>query len=234
MNHFKVILWDNDGTLLDFHAAQAAAIRRCFELFGLGECSDPMLADYDGINDKYWKALERGELTKQEVLEGRFHEFFRKYGIPEEPIPAFNEEYQLRLGDTIVFFPGAPETLAACSALGLRQYGVTNGTKRAQDRKLRPSGLGDRLDGVFISDEIGCEKPDSGFFAPVFAALGDTAREDILIVGDSLTSDMQGGLRVGIRTCWFRHPGKENTLGLPLDYVVDRLPEVLEIISGEA
>ena len=100
-------------------------------------------------------------------------------------------------------------------------------------RELRLSGLGERLDGVFISDEIGCEKPDSGFFAPVFAALGDTAREDILIVGDSLTSDMQGGLRVGIRTCWFRHPGKENTLGLPLDYVVDRLPEVLEIISGE-
>ncbi len=218
MAGIKAILWDIDGTLLDFRAAQAAGIRRCFELFGLGECSEAMLADYDGINEKYWKALERGEITKPEVLEGRFYEFFRKYGLPEEAVPAFNGEYQLRLGDTVVFRPHAVETLETCKALGLGQYAVTNGTRTAQERKLRSSGLSGLLDGVFISDEIGFEKPSPGFFAPVFARLGEgVGKEEILIVGDSLTSDMLGGINAGIRTCWLRPPGQENTLGLPLD-----------------
>ena len=169
MKNFGLILWDIDGTLLNFHAAQSAAIRRCFEFFRLGGCTDEMLADYDRINEKHWQALERGELTKPQVLEGRFREFFTKYGIPTAAIPDFNEEYQLRLGDTIVFFPNAMEALEACKAAGIRQFAVTNGTKLAQVRRLAVSGLDKLFDGVFISDEIGYEKPDPRFFAPVFA-----------------------------------------------------------------
>ena len=81
MRTFKVILWDIDGTLLDFHKAEAAAIRSLFQRFGLGICTDEMLADYSAINVTYWQRLETGELTKPQVLTGRFYEFFEKYGL---------------------------------------------------------------------------------------------------------------------------------------------------------
>lgn len=229
MGKYSLILWDIDGTLLNFHAAQSVAIRRCFELFRLGVCTDGMLADYDRINEKHWQALERGELTKPQVLEGRFREFFTKYGIPTAVIPEFNEEYQLRLGDTIVFFPNALETLETCKAAGIRQFAVTNGTKPAQVRKLALSGLDKLFDAVFISDEIGYEKPDPGFFAPVFAAAGNIPREHILIVGDSLTSDIPGGIAAGIRTCWYRRPGQVNRTGLVPDYEITDLKEAAAI-----
>jgi len=229
LKKYRLILWDIDGTLLDFHAAQSAAIRRCFEIFRLGECTDEMLAVYDRVNDRHWRALERGELTKLQVLEGRFREFFTQYGLPLEVIPAFNGEYQLRLGDTIVFFPNAVETLKLCKAAGIRQFAVTNGTERAQVRKLALSGLDRLFDRVFISDGIGFEKPDPRFFAPVLDAAGDIPREEILIVGDSLTSDIPGGIAAGIRTCWYRRPGRENRSGLIPDYEITDLLEAAAI-----
>ena len=78
MEKYKVIFSDIDGTLLNFAEAEKAAIRTCFGMFELGECTDEMLADYSEINRNYWKRLERGEISKKEVLEGRFREFFAK------------------------------------------------------------------------------------------------------------------------------------------------------------
>ena len=89
----QVILWDIDGTLLDFGLAEKAAIRACFIRFGLGECPDDMLARYSSINQKYWNALERGELTKPQVLSGRFQEFFQSEGIEFSDIEGFNHAY---------------------------------------------------------------------------------------------------------------------------------------------
>ena len=107
----KVLLWDVDGTLLDFQAAERQAIRRCFAIFGLGECPDDMLQRYSAINQRYWRRLERGELTKPQVLLGRFEEFFSSEGLPRSLAADFNREYQLRLGDTVVFRDGADHLL---------------------------------------------------------------------------------------------------------------------------
>ena len=95
----KTLLWDIDGTLLDFSKAEEYGIRKCFEVFSLGECTDEMLSRYSVINRKYWEMLERNELTKPEVLRGRFEEFFRTEGIEFDKIDEFNLEYQYRLGD---------------------------------------------------------------------------------------------------------------------------------------
>ena len=228
MNQIRVVLWDIDGTLLNFEAAETYAIRACFSACGLGECTDEMLEDYSGINRKYWQRLERGELTKPQVLEGRFVEFFGKYGLDTGCVAKFNSLYQVALGDTFCFHDQGLETVQALHGT-VKQYAVTNGTAVAQKRKLAGSGLDKLLDGVFISEEVGVEKPGAEFFHRVFQQIGEYAPDEVLIVGDSLTSDIQGGNNAGIRCCWFNPKGSPAKEGLRIDYQIQQLPQVLDI-----
>lgn len=246
----QVILWDIDGTILDFSAAEEAAIRMCFSRFHLGECTDEMIRRYSVINKRYWERLELGEINKQEVLEGRFREFFRQEHIvseegeiqteegmiqtEDELVRAFNAEYQIRLGDTICFIDDAYELIKGLKGQ-VKQYAVTNGTRRAQERKLERSGLDRLFDGVFISEDIGIEKPNKGFFDVVLGQIGDYRKEEIMIVGDSLTSDIKGGNNAGIVCCWY-HPGRQDgkeasVNGLRIDYEIQNLQQVKEIVA---
>lgn len=233
MGEIRAVLWDVDGTLLDFLAAERAAIKTCFSLFGLGECTDEMIAQYSAINVRWWQALERGEYTKPEILVGRFTEFFAARGIDPAVAPAFNAEYQVRLGDTIVFCPHALETVQSLRGR-VAQCAVTNGTKIAQDKKLARSGLDRLLDRIFISEVVGAEKPSAAFFAPVFASLGGIKPEEMLIVGDSLTSDIRGGINAGIRTCWYNPGGHAAPPELRTDYTISDIAEVLQIVEKSA
>ncbi len=225
----KVLLWDIDGTILDFLMAEHEAIKKCYEVFGLGECTSEMIKKYSAINKKYWERLERSEVTKQEVLHGRFHEFFESEGISVENVEAFNREYQIRLGDTICFRDDSYELLKRLKDK-VKQYAVTNGTKVAQDRKLAKSGLIDIFDGVFISEEVGIEKPRVGFFKQVFSKIGDYSLDEIMIIGDSLTSDMQGGNNAGIVCCWYNPNNHRNSKGLKIDYEITNLQQVMDLI----
>lgn len=211
----KVVLWDIDGTILNFKEAQKNAIRKLFDVFNLGICDDEMLSDYDKINHRYWQALERGEITKHEVLTGRFKEFFEKYNLDTSVTEAFNDNYQVSLGDTICFYPGVMELIRDLKNKGFVQLAVTNGTKIAQENKLNKSGLNELLDGVFISEDVGYEKPNPKFFEPVYKRIteliGEVPLSEIMIIGDSTTSDIKLGNNVGIKTCWFRHEGETDT-----------------------
>lgn len=225
----KTILWDVDGTLLDFAAAESAAIRRLFAEFALGDCTEEMLRRYSATNKRWWERLERGEVTRLQVLEGRFREFFAAEGLDASLAPAFNERYQVCLGDTIVY---RDDSLAIVRALRgrVRQYAVSNGTVVAQEKKLRLSGLGALMDGVFLSEELGVEKPDPAFFDKVFAAIGPVDRRTVLIVGDSRTSDIRGGVNAGIRTCWYAPAGGEETDGMQADHVIRDLHEIFAFL----
>lgn len=225
----KAILWDVDGTLLDFLAAEREAIRACFARFNLGECPDEMIERYSQINIRYWKRLEYGEITRDEVLLGRFVEFFAREGI-ETDAAAFNDEYQLRLGDTVVFIDNSRELLSRLRSR-VKQYAVTNGSLTAQKRKLTRSGLIGLFDGVFISEEIGYDKPRPEFFEHVFARIPPFAKDEILIVGDSLTSDMRGGSIAGVRCCWYNPHRAPNDTHVRVDYVIDSLAAVEEIVG---
>ena len=225
----KVLLWDIDGTLLDFLQAEHEAINKCFEVLNLGTCTDEMIARYSKINRKYWEKLERGELSKPEVLVGRFREFFETEGIPVENAEPFNNEYQNRLGDTVCFRDDSYELVKDLKER-VKQYAVTNGTKVAQDKKLAKSGLIDLFDDVFISEEVGVEKPGIGFFDHVFSVIGSYEPGEVMIIGDSLTSDMQGGNNAGILCCWYNPNGEVNTKDIRLDYEINNLQKVLEII----
>lgn len=225
----KVILWDVDGTLLDFKQAEYAAIKKCFEIFSLGECTDEMIGRYSAINRKYWEKLERKEITKQEVLVNRFTDFFAAEHIQTDCVEEFNKEYQLQLGETICFCDHSYELLKNLKG-HVKQYAVTNGTKVAQDKKLRKSGLIDLLDGVFISEELGTEKPGIEFFEKVWEQIGHYEKEEVMIVGDSLTSDMQGGNHAGIVCCWYNPKGLINEMQLRIDYEIDNLQKIQKII----
>lgn len=227
---FKVILWDVDATLLNFEKAEEAGIRGCFEKYSLGECTDEMLENYKGINRGYWQAMERGEIEKPVLLVKRFEDFLNAYGLDSSVAAGFNELYQILLGETVVFYENALETVQALKGKVL-QCAVTNGTKVAQDGKLKNSGLDEEFDHVFISEVVGVEKPNKGFFDAVFAEIGEFSRDEVLIVGDSLTSDIQGGVNAGIKTCWFNPKGAENTSALKPDYEIRDIGEVLEIVK---
>ena len=142
------ILWDVDGTLLNFIAAEKAAMKALFKEYGLGECSDERIQRYSQINRKYWERLERGEITKREVLVGRFIEFFEEEGIDISIAQEFNEKYQLRLGDTIVYCDDSLDIIRSLQGK-VKQYVVSNGTVAAQTKKLRLSGIGEVMDGIF-------------------------------------------------------------------------------------
>ena len=229
MPRFDILLWDVDGTLLDFIAAEKAAVQTLFREFGLGECTDEMVECYSRINKEYWERLERGELSKPEILVRRFADFFASEGLDASKAPEFNEQYQVRLGDTVVFCDDSYELLSSLRGR-VKQYAVSNGTVVAQTRKLRRSGFDRLLDGVFLSEELGYEKPATEFFDRVFAAIGEPDRERVLIVGDSLTSDITGGNRAGIRTCWYNPKGEPNLTAAHADYEIRDLHGILVII----
>ena len=226
----KTLLWDIDGTLLDFSKAEEYGIRKCFKIFSLGECTDEMLSRYSVINRKYWEMLERNELTKPEVLRGRFEEFFKTEGIEFDKIDEFNLEYQYRLGDKVFFCDNGLETVQSLKGK-IKQYAVTNGTFVAQSRKLSQSGLDEIFDGIFISDKVGFEKPAIEFFQAVQSEIGKFNHNEVMIIGDSLTSDMRGGNNADILCCWYNPHGGVNRDNLHIDYEITDISQVLEILG---
>lgn len=229
--NFKIILWDMDGTLLNFHPAERNAITTTMEYFKLPKCTEAMIAQYSKINEMHWKRMELGEITKQQVLEGRFEVFFKEQGIDFTNYKEFNDRYQENLGAKVFFHDMAYEIVENLKGK-VKQYAITNGTSVAQALKLKNSGLDKLFDGVFISDQIGYEKPAKAFFDYVEAHIEMVPKTEILVIGDSLTSDMRGGNNMGVKCCWFnvdKKPLPEE--GAPrLDYIINSLREIEEFI----
>lgn len=189
MGRIKAILWDVDDTLLHFSVAEAHAIRQTFSDLQIGLCTDDMVAAYSEINRAHWKLLEQGTLTRAQMRRQRFEVFFSRFGLDATQIPAFMQHYQITLGDTVCFYPHALEVLQALQGR-VRQYAATNGVSVTQRRKLHKAGLDQIFDGIFISEEIGADKPSAEFFRAILHAIGDVRPDEVLIIGDSLTSDI--------------------------------------------
>lgn len=229
--NYKIILWDIDGTLLNFYPAERYAISSTMEHFNLPVCTDEMIARYSIINEQHWKRMELGEISKQQVLEGRFEQFFKEQGFAFTDYKGFNDLYQKQLGARVFFHENAYEIVENLYGK-VKQYAVTNGTSVAQALKLQNSGLGKFFEDVFISDQIGYEKPSKGFFDYVEKHIEQVNKDEIVLIGDSLTSDMKGANVLGCKACWFNaynKPLPEN--GQPkLDYVVSRLIEITSFL----
>lgn len=229
----KVILWDIDGTLLDFKKSESFAIKKCFKELGICEdTTDEMVARYSAINHRMWNELAEGKRTKREVLNGRFEEYFKTEGIDYTDYEKLNSLYQVYLGEYFFFFDDGKETLLKLKE-NYKQYAVTNGTAVAQHKKLALSGLDKIFDGVFISDEVGVDKPHKEFFDKVFETIGDYKKDEIVIIGDSVLNDMQGGTNAGIHTILF-DPNKNAIIPKTIraDRIISKLSEVEKTVDN--
>lgn len=228
----KYLLWDIDNTLLSFDLAERASMTKGFDKFGLNIEDSKALEVYKNINDKYWKMLEKGEMTREEILTGRFEEFFALYDIAydESLVNDFNLFYQEELGKQVFFNDSAEEVLHKLSK-DYKQYAVTNGSKVAQSGKLKNSGLDKVFDGVFISEDLGYDKPSLEYFDLVFERIGSKNKEEYILIGDSLTSDMLGSNNAGIRNIWYNPKDLDNDLGIRIDYTIHKLDKVVDILD---
>ena len=140
MNKIKYILWDIDGTLIDFNYAEKEGLKLCFDKYGLGELTEEILNKYKEINHGYWKRFEKGEITKKETMEKRFTDLFNIYGVDTSIVEKFNEDYQISMGNVARLNPNGKDVVLKLKEK-YRQYAATNGTIEAQNRKLSISGL---------------------------------------------------------------------------------------------
>ncbi|MDE6641940.1 MAG: YjjG family noncanonical pyrimidine nucleotidase [Acetatifactor sp.] len=229
MNQFTTILWDVDGTLLDFLYSQKYAITKCFRSIGR-EITEEQIQRYSKINDGYWKRLELGEVTKEQLFTGRFVELFHEYRIENIDVEAFAQEYQEALGSVFSYLD---DSLEVCRTLQgrVRQYVVTNGATATQRGRLELSGLAAVMDDLFISEEVGVPKPYRAFFDYVMAHIEEKDKSRILIVGDSISSDIKGGIQAGIATCWYRPEGTAKDSVYRPDYEISDLHALFDILG---
>ena len=228
---YDTVLWDIDNTLLDFQAAQRRGIEEGLKLFDR-QAEDAQIAVYDRINLKYWEMLERGEVTKRELELARFRDFFAAIGAEEIDVESFNDHYKNALAYEPVLIEGAQDICAALQKMGVRQYAVTNGDPFIQRNKIELSGLDRYFDEIFISEELGVVKPKKEFFIKAAERIAHYCAEQTIIIGDSLTSDMRGGVNAGIDRCWYNPKHVPCTADFPIQYEIARLSEAEEIIRG--
>ncbi len=222
-------LWfDADGTLFDYQRAEATALKNTFEALRL-PFEDSYLELYREINQGLWQALERQEVT-QAVLRLRRFELLLDAIRLNTSIDQLSSVYLEQLAISAELMEGAYtvlETLHKTSRIAI----VTNGLQSVQRGRLERSTIKPFVDELIISEEIGAAKPSPAYFEIASARTGNPSKRDILLIGDSLTSDIRGGVDYGIDTCWFNPAREPRPEELPIKYEIRHLHELLDVIE---
>lgn len=222
------VLLDMDDTILDFHKAEAVALAKTLEKLDI-EPKETTIRRYSQINAGRWELLELGVITREEVLTSRFDMLFEELGVKRSGYEA-QLLYERLLGIGHYFMPGAEELLKKLYGR-YELYIVSNGTASVQDSRIASADIGKYFNGVFVSQRVGFDKPRKEFFDSCFAQIPGFVHERAIIVGDSLTSDIRGGINAGIKTCWYNPRGKQGREDILPDYSIsglDELPILLE------
>ena len=223
------LLFDLDNTILDFDKAEANAITKALGKAGI-TVTDKMRSRYNKINLAQWKLLEQGKMTREEIKIRRFKLLFQEFDIKVSP-QEVAKHYQTYLGQGHYFIEGAQEVLEQLSKK-YRIYVVTNGTLSVQRGRLESSGIKKYLQGVFISEEIGYNKPSIEYFEKCFEQIPGFKKENTVIIGDSLSSDIQGGINAGIQTIWFHRPQDQTKDPQPKpDYEIKSLKSLIDMLK---
>ncbi len=197
---YSWLLFDADGTLFDYDRAETHALAATFAAVGLPD-DKQTTAVYRDINARLWHDFERGLISQDDLRSARFAALLAALDLPGDPV-AISETYLLNLGRAAYLLDGALPliaTLAPHFNLAL----ITNGIPSVQRGRLALSPLGPHFRSVTISGEVGFAKPDGRIFDAAFASMDHPAREEVLLIGDSLSADIRGGLLYGLDTCWF-------------------------------
>lgn len=224
----KYVLLDLDDTILDFQKAEYEALKDTLLHFGI-EPSDAEIARYSVINDAQWKRLEKGELTREQVKLRRFEIFFAELGVDCNAEEA-RMYYEKRLAIGHYFLPGAEEMLKEL-AKDYKLYLVSNGTTAVQNGRVKSAGIAPLFAGIFLSEAIGYVKPQREFFDACFGEIDGFDPAQAIILGDSLTSDIQGGINAGVRTCWFNPSGKEGREDIVPDFTISSPDEFVPLLK---
>lgn len=196
----KFIFLDLDDTILDFHRSEAIALRKTLQALNV-EPTDEVVTRYSEINRAHWQALERRELTREQVLTGRFRQLFEELGMNVSPNVA-QSLYEKNLSQSHFFMDGAPRLLMSLSGK-YQLYIASNGTTVVQTSRIASAGIARYFKGIFLSQQLGADKPQAEFFERATGQIEGYSPEESIILGDSLTSDIQGGINAGMHTCWF-------------------------------
>lgn len=230
MGRYHTLLLDADDTIFDFLAAEKKAFFETMELTGI-DADDEMYGVYSAINDRHWKALERGEMTREQVLVGRYDCFIRQFGLKEDPA-AMNQCYLQNLSRQAILFDDSEDAMRELSR-DHRIYIVTNGNAMVQRGRFSKSPVMQYVDGYFISGEIGYEKPDVRYFDAVFAAIPDFDLKTTLLAGDSATSDLKGAANAGLDSCYVDRRSKPLPEGVTPTYRVPDLAGLVQLLRKE-
>lgn len=243
---YDVLLWDVDGTLLNFSESEKWALREAFRSYEI-EIDDEIIAVYSAINDALWKKLERGEVEKHQLLRGRFEQLFCEFfgdgkltgktidrdRLKGIEVTEFQQKYQRNLGSVYFYME---DSLTLCKKLrkeGFLQYIITNGVEWTQRNKLHLAGFDEVMDDLFISEVIGYNKPDVRFFETCFEKIKekhDLELKRVLVIGDSMTSDIKGAENAGLDSCLYA-PGNVNEVKKDnVTYQIAKLWDVEEFL----
>ena len=225
----EFLFLDLDDTILDFHKAERVALSKTIRDFGV-EPTEEVLHRYHLINKAHWEMLERGELTREQVLVGRFRVLFEELGVAVDPA-ACTAAYSENLAIGHYFMPGAEEAVERLSKK-YRLFLASNGTASVQHGRMTSANLYRFFEKVFVSQDIGYNKPSLEYFQRCFAQIPDFEPGKAMMVGDSLTSDIRGGINAGIATCWVNPdhlPGRED---IRPDYEIEALPQLEALLEA--
>ena len=225
---FEFLFIDMDDTVLDFKKAEHVAIRKTLSEAGI-EPTDAVCARYSQINQGYWERLERKEVTREQLQVGRFADLMAEYGVRADA-KRCADRYMENLSIGHYFLPGAEEALQALSG-SYKLYLASNGNTETQRSRIASAGIAKYFAEIFISGEVGVNKPDKGFFERCFARIPDFDPAKAMIVGDSLTSDILGGKNAGIATCWVNPYHKPANPDMIPDYEIESISQLEELLK---
>ena len=229
MKRYQTLLFDADRTLLDFDAAEKHALQHTFEKHQL-PFNETIEQAYMAMNQKLWKDYEDGLIDRHTVIYTRFGKLFDQFGLSGDGV-AFEDDYQAELGRGHQLIEHALDVV-----VNLKKthdlYIVTNGVTATQYSRLKKSGLDQHFKKLFVSEECGYQKPQKEYFDVVFQHIAPVNKEEVLIIGDSLSSDILGGINAGIHTCWFNPKKERNDKQLRIDHEIRDLRELYTIVGG--
>ena len=228
MAKYYCILFDADNTLLDFEAAESKALAETLVNYGI-EPDAETVQTYRTINEELWRQLEKGQVRREKLFNERFTRFLKAINAAGDGAE-MNRNYLEQLSTH-------PDLMSAQVLDVLRELSevatlavVSNGVHKVQLRRLAESGVANFMEDIFISEKVGCEKPGARIFETALRSLGVENREHVLMVGDSLTSDIQGGANAGLDTCWLNPNHAENPGKVIPTYEIASLEELYPLV----